>query len=212
VAVVQDALSAASIPGGALLGAAVEQLIRKRGVAAGEILISELRRGDRTLSEIEIDEFAAVLFRYMRAAQEGTARLNLRLMAKVVAGQASHSNLVADEFLYYTDILSSLRREEVILLGTMHRETTLQKENIQVAEEDKAGEAMTATRKQLVPMPFATEGDFLATAGALLRTGLISAVSGWGSLIYQTTPLLERFCALASIDDALNEENAGPQR
>jgi hypothetical protein len=189
-----------------LLGVAVEELIRRRVAAAREILLSELRRGDRTLSEIEHDELAAVLFRYVRAAQEGAARLNLRLMAKVVAGQVSRSNLVADEFLYYADILSSLRREEVILLGTMHRETASQKENIQVAEEQKAVQAMKATQKLLVPTPFATDRDFLATAGATLRTGLIRVASAYGSLVYETTPLLDRVCALAPLGDALREE------
>jgi hypothetical protein len=200
-----------SILGGSLLGVAVDHLLRRRAETAREILLSELRSGDRTLSEVEHDEIAAVLFRYIRAAQEGAARLNLRLMAKVIAGQASLGNLVADEFLYYADILSSLRREEVILLGTIYRETRFQKENSQVAEEEKVGAALTATQAKLVPMPFPTAEDFLATAGALLRTGLISASSGFGYLVYQATPLLERFCALISIDDALKKDAASQQ-
>jgi len=41
-------------------------------------------------------------------------------MAKVIAGQAHRGNLLADEFLYHADMLASLRREGVLVLGTLY--------------------------------------------------------------------------------------------
>jgi hypothetical protein len=68
------------------------------------------------------DDAAAFLLRYLRAAQEGAARLNLRLMARVVVGKAHAGEpLYADEFLRYADTLASLARNEVVLLGALIR-------------------------------------------------------------------------------------------
>lgn len=85
-AVVGDAFGVNEWLMGSLAGAgfaiAAERLQRWRLERARDILIDELRRGERTLSAPEADEIVAVLLRYGRAAQEGAARLNLRLMAK----------------------------------------------------------------------------------------------------------------------------------
>ena len=43
----------------------------------------------------------------MRAAREGAARLNLRLLAKAIAGKLRSGSLVAGEFLQYAEALGS---------------------------------------------------------------------------------------------------------
>src|SRR5712692_6521403 len=53
----------------------------------------------------------------LRAAQEGAARLNLRLLAKVIAGQFQAGRLVADEFLHHAERLALLSRDEVVVIG-----------------------------------------------------------------------------------------------
>lgn len=73
---------------GASFAVAVQQVQRRRAERARDILLDEMSRGEKTLSIPEVEEAAAVLLRYGRAAQEGAACLNLRLMAKVIAGQA----------------------------------------------------------------------------------------------------------------------------
>ena len=80
--VAADFLSAFGIPGGSTLGVAVQALSEKRQRQAQEILLEELKRGDKTLADIsEVEEAAAIFYRYARAAVEGAARLNLRLEA-----------------------------------------------------------------------------------------------------------------------------------
>lgn len=63
------------------------KVMKRRTEAVREIMISELKLGDRRLTDLEIEESAAIVYRYARAAEEGTARVNLRLLAAVFAGQ-----------------------------------------------------------------------------------------------------------------------------
>ena len=114
-ALVSDVLSIAGIPGGAFLEDVTKRLIDRRIKQAREILLEEIRRGEKHISQAgDEDEFAAILFRYQRAAIEGTARLNLRLLAAVAAGQGARTGFAADEFLAWADVLATLRREELI--------------------------------------------------------------------------------------------------
>jgi uncharacterized protein with PIN domain len=75
---------------------AVQQVQRRRAERARDILLDEVRLGEKVLNAPEMEEAAAVLLRYGRAAQEGAARLNLRLMAKVIAGMVYQQALYAD--------------------------------------------------------------------------------------------------------------------
>jgi hypothetical protein len=178
--------------------------LKRRQDNAREILLDELRQGSKTLDLDEIEEAVAISQRYNRAAMEGAARLNLRLMAQVIAGQAERGKLVADEFLYYADIVASLRREELILIGTLYRHwVSNSSPPLGTSREDLV---LQATKSELIPNSFATEDEFIATATATMRTGLVVALSAWGGLVYKPTPLLDKFAALASIEEALDAE------
>lgn len=162
----------------------------------------ELKSGARTLDEADLPEAAAILFRYQRAAEEGAAKLNLRMLAAVFAGQAMHRSVAADDFLYLADILAPLKREEVILLGTMVRLHAKQTEQIKSIRN-----LQVQALDELVPNVFANAEDFMATAGALLRTGLLMArippadYEGQGSgFIYRPTRLLLRLNQLSNIE------------
>lgn len=208
--IVADAMtgfaSGGASTGGAVAGISLSKLFEKRLTTARAILIEEFRRGDKTLSDVaDLEEAVAITYRYARAAQEGAARLNLRLMAKVIAGQAHLGNLVADEFLYYADLLASLRREEVILIATLNK--NLRSDLVNQADEKKrAGLAQQATIGELVPSLFSSSEHLKAVASATTRTGLVVAQSLIGGMAYATTPLLEALLSLASFEEALREE------
>ena len=191
---------------GAVAGIILSELLHKRLETARDVLLDELRSGDKKLAEAsEVDEIVAILERYARAAREGAARLNLRLMAKVIAGQAHRGNLIADEFLYYADILASLRQEEIILIATLHR----QRYSTEVAETDggaRAYKAQTLTRDKLVPGLFPSEKQFMATLGSTTRTGLVIGSSAIGTMVYQTSPLMDTLETLAPFREALEAE------
>jgi hypothetical protein len=92
---------------------------RRRAEQARDILFEELRRA--SLSEAQAaseDDAIAVIVRYLRAAREGAARLNLRLLAEAIAGKLRSGQLFADEFLQYAETLASLSRDEVVVIGT----------------------------------------------------------------------------------------------
>lgn len=209
-AVAADILSLYQVPGsntvGAVIQVALQELFARRLRVAREIMIDELRRGDKVLRQIgEVEEAAAIFYRYARAAQEGSARLNLRLLAKVVAGQTVQGNLVADEFLCWADILASLRREEIVLLATLHRHHS----SPEVMAEDEGsrdGKAEKLAKNELTPRLFQTDDDFMAALNAVTRTGLVIAYSGYDDQIYGISPLLRRLIALAPFEAALKDE------
>ncbi|MBE9556825.1 MAG: hypothetical protein IMF08_08210 [Proteobacteria bacterium] len=194
---------------GAVTGLALEEMFRKRQEQAREILLDELRKGDKRIEDAaDVDEMVSIVHRYGRAAQEGTARLNLRLMAKVIAGKAHLGNLVADEFLYYADLLSSLRREEVILAATLHRfRKKAEKQGFGLVEDAAMRQFWSDMEAELIPSVFENEKMMRATALAVGRTGLVMSGNTMDSLEYFTTsPLMDKLEALASFDEALREE------
>ena len=195
---------------GTMAGEALERVLKGRAERARAIFIEELKDGLRSPNDSgEIDEFVAVLYRYMRAAQEGAARLNLRLMARVIRSQIEHEGLYASEFLRHAELISSLSREEVILLATRHR---LRSE----FDKAKQSENWTDTRdvnKQvedgLIPTVFATRLELNAAMTALQRTGLIwpGAAAVSGGFVWQDTPLMDRIVKLAQFENVLEEEH-----
>src|SRR5438105_4782962 len=111
-ALVSDAFELSGTHGGSVAGAVIGLYFRRRGEQARDILFEELRRAN--ISDAQVapeDDAIAVIIRYLRAAREGTARLNLRLLAKAIAGKLQSSGLVADEFLQYAQALATLSRE-----------------------------------------------------------------------------------------------------
>lgn len=203
-----DALGAFGVPGGAVATRALESVLRKRAERARDILLDELRHGERTLASDEVEEVVAVLYRYTRAAHEGAARLNLRLMAKVVAGQAEAGAVRADTFLAYADILAGLRREEIVVLGCLVRHWTSCGAAAGGEEGRRASEAQKRAREELVPRRLADNEEFEAALAAALRTGLLSAASAWAGLVYRPTRLLLRLAAIAPFEAAAAQEPA----
>lgn len=198
--------------GAALAGFALDAVMAKRAERARDVLIDELKRGDRSIhSMAEAEELVAILYRFLRAAQEGTARLNLRLMAQVIAGQAHLGNLVADEFLYYADILASLRREEILLIATLHKYRDALSHPM---TDMKHNDAQNRAKADLIPGVFADQREFQACAGAAMRTGLVIgeasqgviAAPHTGGFTYYTSPLMDRLARLTSFEAAVARE------
>jgi hypothetical protein len=207
--VVSDLLTAAQLPvagtAGFLASAPLASLLRRRLEGARDILLEELRTGRATLPPEDLDDGVAVLYRYLRAAQEGTARINLRLMAKIIAGCASLGRLRADEFLHDADMIASLRYEEIVLLTTVHRIQKANREQ-QQTEDSRGSSAFSAAAGELVPTVFRDVGDWQSTAAALIRTGLVTTKSVMGGVGYVPTSKLDRLMDMASFESVLGHE------
>lgn len=208
-AVVADVFALHQLPGGSVagiaVGTAVSRLLRRRVERAREIFLEELRHGETTLPPDQIDEGVAIVYRYFRAAQEGAARINLRLMAQAIAGRARLSNLSADEFLRDADMIASLRRDEIILLAEMHRVWTSDWFK-QMPEEKRYDALRTGVEQRLVPSLFKNSHDLRTTAAAVVRTGLVMTSTLWDGGAYRPTSKMERFVELAPLDEALAQE------
>ncbi|WP_028211550.1 hypothetical protein [Paraburkholderia mimosarum] len=199
--------------GGAALNVALSGVMKMREERARSILLEEIRHGNTSPTTDDVDESVSILYRYWRAAQEGSGRMNLRLLAAVYAGQVRDKAIVADEFLYYADLLASLRRDEIILLGTLLRNSTAYNGDAIYGDEP-----MNRTGSELVPDVFAVPEDYNAALGALLRTGLVSTeaiggtIGGGPSMVYYATSLLRRLNVLAEIEGVVSREEASTTR
>lgn len=190
----------------------IERMMRRRAEEARSIFLEELGQGLRPPRDPgEIDEFVAILYRYLSKAQEGAARLNLRLMARVVRGQLEGQALYASEFLRYSELLALLTREEVVLLATRHRlrvEFDAEKTTAQWSDTSSVNERV---ERVLVPRVFSTRLHLNATLTALQRTGLVwpGAAAVSGGFVWQDTPLLDKVALLARFEGALELEDEG---
>lgn len=183
--------------------------MRRRSEQARSIFLEELGQGRRPpINPGEVDEFVAIIYRYMSKAQEGAARLNLRLMARVVSGQLESEGLYASDFLRYSELIASLTREEVILLATRRRirlEFDAKKSQENWSDTSSVNELVA---KELVPRVFSTHLHYTAALTALQRTGLIwpAAATIGGGFVWQDTPLLDEIAQLANFEGALEME------
>lgn len=174
--------------------------------AAQDVLREELRGGTRTLGEVTYqDDALAVIYRYLRAAREGAARLNLKLMARVIAGQIERGNLVADEFLYYADMLAALRREELVLLATLYK-NWVSSEASSLERNERINKTNELTRSELVPNYFKSEDMLSATFSAVSRTGLTIGVAAYEGQAFFPSPLMRELIALCPLADVLARE------
>lgn len=116
-----DTMSAFQIPGAGMLGEAAKSVLRRRyeqrAHEAQQILLEELRAGRAMPSGIPLEEPAAIMYRYARAVHEGVGRVNLRLLAAVLAGQLAQGAVYADEFYRWADVLAGLTTEEIVVLA-----------------------------------------------------------------------------------------------
>lgn len=210
IAGVASELSGHAVPGSTLVSQAIDSLLEPRRRRAADDLTEALRRGGLTLEEAirkSPQMTVPMLLRYFRAADEGAARRNLRLLAQVFAGMVQRRPIYANEFLQVADILASLRREEIVLIGTLHRHLVPARAE-GARDGAEASRADQAARKELVPNIFSTKEMYEAVAGACMRTGLVVAVSGFGGLVYGTSPLMDQLAGIVSFDDATAE---GPE-
>lgn len=180
---------------------AIKRVLRKRAEAARDIAIEEIAagRGHVVLDAPAQDEAVAILWRYLRAAEEGAACINLRLMASILAGNSGASPVYASEFLRWADLTASLSEEEILLLAVPHREGSDE-----------------VARQCLIPRIFLDDGDYELTARALLRTGLIVQTAlvvsdgpeGRMGMYFETSHRMAKLAALADLEGVLRRGGA----
>ncbi|TLX11758.1 hypothetical protein [Rhizobium sp. MHM7A] len=211
-ALMSDYMSSNNLPMDATVSGAgviaLKALLQKRAQKARDILLEEIRLGNRPITFKSADEAAAITYRYMRAGEEGAARTNLRLLARVIVGSAEGPGLYADDFLRWADVLAGLRREEVIVLGVMQRLND-QPPNPEHAE----NRAFLSWRecRTILSADYGMEPQVsVAYANALLRTGLVQLVSGSMEtpMVPHPTTALKDLSALLSVEGIVRSEQS----
>ena len=184
------------------MGVTYEEWANKRAKEAHTILFTEIAKGKRLSTDVDPNTFFGLLHRYLNATKQGAARSNLRLMAQVLRGSMEQDcPFSADKLAANAELVATLSRNEVKFLATywkIYAEclSTFDGEQIQINTQAKAV-------LSLVPTIFSTEDEFRATAGALTRTGLILAQSGWGGIRYDVTPKLSDLVKMCDLESAL---------
>lgn len=195
----------ASSTGGPTLSTALSSVLGWRLEEAEEILDSELRQIKRRLARVgEVEEAAGMVFRYIRAAEEGTAEINLRIMAKVIRGLAGGGRPKASDFLRYADAVASLSVDEIRVIYAL-LEKTNELDQLGLTK-DRDGKAWSLMIEDLVPRMFPdqqTVAEILLTAS---RTGLVTKAAPFKLGPFSTTPLLDELAKLASLNRAIVEE------
>ena len=84
---------------------------------AREVLLSNIRAGD--ISAVHEDELFSMLARFSRSVQEGMAKSNLTLLARLITGigHADKENAKAETFNQYADMLENLTWLEIVFLS-----------------------------------------------------------------------------------------------
>lgn len=114
--ILSDCLGIKGVPTGAA-SSALGKLMNKRYDTLRHIIRSEIREGN--FDRVDEDVLVSICFRMIRDAEEGVARNNLRLMARIINGMAEKKELKAPNFLKYANILASLTEDEITVLGVM---------------------------------------------------------------------------------------------
>jgi hypothetical protein len=201
-ALIADGLGAIAVPGASSAGEAVKGYLQRRSDEARAILLDEFRCGNIDAANVAAeDDRVAVVYRYLRASWEGSARVNRRLLAKAIVGRIRTNTLVADEFLPHADALATLSRDEIILLATMY----LIRGTIGLETDKLKFSSWAATLAQLQERCWQTDRAE-ATAGRALRSGYV--IAGWrtSEMVYRLSPLLIDLCKTVDFDDALRRE------
>ena len=157
------------------------------------------------------DQFVAIVYRYERAALEGASLLNLKILAKIMRGQASEGSVFSSEFNEFAEVIATLKTKEIVYLGTLirfHKEKTLVP--IEIGNEfygidQSVGILMS---KELIGTTHFPESRDLASCEASLqRTAFIypSLRLMSGETIFSPTSDLERLADLVEFEELFEE-------
>jgi hypothetical protein len=188
---------------------AVGQWIKQREQEGFQIMLEEFRSGETHPCTVDPVSFAGMVYRYNRFTCEGVARVNLRIIARLIAGISSSEDLIVDEFTHYSNTIAALRREELVFLVRLHLAeiATTNEDNSTMAAWEKFGNDSTER-------PFSAVDSVQSLALSITRTGFIVGIGAydgvWGKS-YNLSRLGKRIIQLAAFEAALEKEPVSPR-
>jgi hypothetical protein len=179
-----------------LADGALERCLRRRLDVARKVLQKRMAKGE--LWVWTEDDAAAALFTYMRAAQEGAARLNLEFMADAITNGIHEPTFAPDAFRRHCAALSMLSRDEaLVLVGLIKVHDTPQ-------EEGKNGNAGWRLKSDPAAFGLPPSLDVMGCAQSLTRTGWVVLASLWGGMGFDFSSSFEEVRRLVDFEMALS--------
>ena len=206
VATLADIISVFGLPGSALSFGA-RWLAEKRLKEAREVLLSAFEKRRIAMDDVVAsDGDLAAVHRFFRAAEEGVVHRNVKLLAETVASLKYKDILTEDAFNAYFPILRNLTYEQVVVAGRFHFFLKREMEGTRdLAEANK--KAWDSTKAELVPSVITTKEDVDAISAQLVGLGLFYTKSGWGNIVYEASPILERIIDDTSFNEIAEGSN-----
>jgi hypothetical protein len=203
-AIVGDVLSAFNLPGGSFVSKLGDKYLERKQKEAAEILIEEVAKGSPEPIDFTgsgADPLIEIIYRFLKAAADGAARENLRLLAQVIAGLKKNKALEPDKFRKWANILEQLTRDELLVIGkAIAIKRKMASEGVAFIPNDFSNHL----RSDLIASGYqATVIDPLCAS--LGRTGLFLGASGYGGvMVYLPMPWLDELGTLADVESVAN--------
>ena len=194
-AIVGDVLSALQVPGSGFFGKLGDKYLERKQTEAAEILIEEVSKGSAepiNFTDSDTDPLIEIIYRFSKAAADGAARENLRLLAQVIAGLKRNKALQPDKFRKWANVLEQLTRDELLVVG----KAIATKRELEV----EPNISFWARLKEDLAASGYQEAEAGSLCASLTRTGLLLPSSGWDQLIYRPTPWLDELASLADVE------------
>jgi hypothetical protein len=202
-AIVGDVLSVLQVPGSGFLGKLGDKYLERKQTEAAEILIEEMAKGTSdpsSISESDVDPLIEITYRYSKAAADGAARRNLRLLAQVIAGLKRSKALEPDRFRKWANILEQLTRDELMVVG----KSIALRQKMVAAIDGLSFDFFSILQEEMKTAGYGSEA--MSLYASVSRTGLLVPGSGFGSLVYRPSPWLDELGQLANVEDALGAD------
>ncbi len=190
----------ASLLVGAGLGEKIAQYKEKRLREAQETLLATLTSGRREDAIFSLDEdaFLSIISRYIKAAEDGAANKNLRLMAQIIRGTLDTGDINPDRCNYLQNIVAEMSEEEIKLVYLLYEAN----KNFR--------NPLIKLHRDFVPSQYPSSKMLNAAIVRLCRTGLVNqkVIAGndddnpdavLAEIIYTISPLFDELLALVNL-------------
>ena len=204
-AIVGDVLSLIQIPGSGFLGKFGDKYLERKQREAADILIAEVAKGSPTpidFSEADVDPLIEIIYRFSKAAADGAARENLRLLAQIIAGLKRYKALDPNRFRKWANILEQLTRDELMVVG----KAIALRQKMVAAGDQPSFDFFSILQEEMKAAGYAAE--VMSLYASVSRTGLLVPGSGFGALVYRPSPWLDELAQLANVEEVLNADKA----
>lgn len=159
------------VPGAGGVDALIDDYYKRRVDMGREVLLEEIKHSQKNIDDIVVnDEILAIISRYTNAILQGKAERNLRLLSRVILNQLEKGKFDRDDFDKYANIIESLTKEEIEVLGIYYKHYKGFRER-NLTEIDNA--ALSQTVKELKPLGFRSGRYIKAILTSLQRNGIM---------------------------------------